>query len=110
MVKTLGSKVRLDLDSGSAAYKHIDLGPFILRYTQISHLKTTGDRNTQLFSFLWKINENMRVKLFHTYSGNDNDDDDGSDGGDISNGGSNFQVTNLLITEISAFFSQCIGH
>lgn len=52
----------------------------------------------------------MRVKLFHTYSGNDNDDDDGSDGGDISNGGSNFQVTNLLITEISAFFSQYIGH
>ena len=52
----------------------------------------------------------MRVKLFHTYSGNDNDNDDGSDGGDISNGGSNFQVTNLLITETSAFFSQCIGH
>lgn len=39
MVKTLGSKVRLDLDAGSAAYQHIDLGPFILCCTQISHLE-----------------------------------------------------------------------
>ena len=30
VVKTLGSKVRLDLEAGSAAYQHIDLGPFIL--------------------------------------------------------------------------------
>lgn len=39
MVKTLGSKVRVDLDAGSAAYQHIDLGPFVLCYTQIPHLK-----------------------------------------------------------------------
>lgn len=30
VVKTLGSKARLDLEAGSAAYQHIDLGPFIL--------------------------------------------------------------------------------
>lgn len=49
MVKTLGSKVRLDLDAGSAAYQHIDLGPFILCCTQISHLEEKkGDRNEQL--------------------------------------------------------------
>lgn len=69
MVKTLGSKVRLDLDSGSAAYQHTDLGPFIFCHTQISHLKTKkkGGRNRQLplIMFLWKINENMCANLLY---------------------------------------------
>ena len=39
------------------------------------------------------------------HSGLNNDDDGVSDGGEISNVGHCFQVTNLLITEICTFFS-----
>ena len=62
----MGSKVRLDLVSGSAAYQHIDLGSFILLSTHISHLK---QRETDISNYSHsceKIGKNVEAKLLCT--------------------------------------------
>lgn len=43
MTETLGFKVRLDLDSGYAAFQHTDLGPFISFYAQSSDVGEKGE-------------------------------------------------------------------
>lgn len=53
VVKTLGSKVRLDLDAGSAAYQDIDLGPFILMlYPDLSSGWGRGGKEAEMSNYL----------------------------------------------------------